>query len=122
MSLDDRLRAARDEDALLWDALLANGMTEGADVAVDSFFVADEERAARGLADRLTSDGATVSVEQVTARTRLLLRVTRWSVQSTATVPDATLAAVQAHTARMIGAAADAGAGYDGWGAQIPGA
>ena len=120
MDLEQRLDEARRHDALTWEALLEHGLVPGGALTVDSFFDAGGEAPAGALAQALREAGSTASAESYQERAGLFRKRTVWSVQSSAVLPAASLEAVIDHSERMIRIAAEHGAQYDGWGAQIP--
>jgi Regulator of ribonuclease activity B len=110
----------RDQEDLVWQAMLSNRLVEGVPLDLDSYFHTEDEATARSLADALAQARFTASVEAHRERVGLLRRRRVWSVRSTTLVPFVTQAAVGNHEERMLQMATRCGAEYDGWEARPP--
>jgi len=116
MSLDQRTdRTTQDDDALVWQALLATRLVEGVALDLDWFFIARDEATARSLAGALGAAQLPAAVESYRERAGLLRRTTRWSIRSTTSVPFVTQKVVGDAADRMERLAAQCGAEFDGW-------
>jgi len=110
----------RRKTAETWTVMLDHGLHEGSSLDVDTFFYADDEVTATSLVEALTAEGMTASAESFRAKAGLFRRSTVWSVQAVTRVPEASLDRLADLTEAMVRHAVQAGARYDGWGAQIP--
>lgn len=114
----DNLARQPEMNREIWAALQDAGVTDGETVAVDAFFFAPDEPAARALASDLASSGWRTNVQ--TSQQGLFKKRTSWAVQGSKAVSATAVDVLDRMVEELDGRAQGHGAEFDGWGAEVP--